>query len=81
MKKLVVAMVVVLGLSVSVHADTAEMMKKQCQYLIYGNGSDICVSDMFMTGIVAGAFYHIPSEQRTEKAKATYGTIKENLIF
>ena len=77
MKKLVVAMVVVLGLSVSVHADPAEMMKKQCQYLIYGNGSHDSVSDMFMAGIVAGAFFNIPTAQRTEKSKASYGAIRE----
>ncbi|MDB2562195.1 hypothetical protein N9X61_01175 [Sulfurimonas sp.] len=55
MKKLIIATMVLVGLAPTVSADMIDDgIKKQCQYIVYGNGSDNSLIDMMMIGIVAG---------------------------
>ena len=67
MKNLLLATAILMGLSSVASANIVDDgIKKQCQYLVYGNGSNDNGVNMVMVGIVMGQTYRTDTENKTQ---------------
>lgn len=68
MKKLLVGILIVIGLSVSAQAYdvSANTLKKHCQYRVYGNGVSMDEIDSYMIGVINGISYMVVFENRSD---------------
>ena len=71
--KIIISILMVLAISYANDKSTA--MKLQCQYIVYGNGIEIDVSDAYLYGIVAGQIFITPMRNRTSIAKDSTNAI------
>lgn len=71
-------LVSILLLSISLFGDTVDnLIKKECQYIVYGNGASDRSISSFMYGVVAGTLYHTEEKDSTKNASGTYADISE----
>lgn len=61
--------IMLLTTSVSADAENDNFMKKQCQYLVYGNGSSDSFMYGTMVGILEGITFTIKLDERTDFVK------------
>jgi len=52
-------------------------VKKQCQYIVYENGKDNIVADMYLLGMVRGFIYNTAEKDSTKASYQSFGNIKE----
>ena len=70
---------ILVGLSTTSSANNIdEIMKKQCQYLVYGTGENNIYINMYMMDIVAGEMYFTSKKKKFDYAhKTTSNQIKK----
>jgi len=67
----------VLASNISADEKINNALKKQCDYLVNGNGSNIEAYNTYLLGIVTGMKYVIPADEAKEYGKnTTAGEIK-----
>ena len=77
--KLMIFMTIFAVLTINVSASTEinNALKKQCDYLVNGNGENIVAYNTYLLGVVTGMKYVIPAKEAKEYGKtALAGDIK-----
>ncbi len=70
--KILMTLLTVTALITTVHAEKdhlSEEITKQCQYIVFGNGENNLLTDIYMLGIVSGIGFTINEEDASEYAK------------
>ena len=58
-------------------ASVDSLVKAECQYIVYGNGTSLSTVSGYLSGAVAGQIYATDKENKTSAAYAAYADIRE----
>ncbi|CAA6809120.1 MAG: Unknown protein [uncultured Sulfurovum sp.] len=63
--------IIVLSMNVSANVKIDNALKKQCDYLVNGNGNNIEEYNTYLLGLITGMKYVIPAEEAKQYGKVT----------
>lgn len=68
---ILITFLAVLSINVSASTEINNALKKQCDYLVNGNGENIEAYNTYLLGVVTGMKYVIPAEEAKQYGKNT----------
>lgn len=75
--KILMAILMITPITASAGDKTNTRLKKQCQYIVYGNGENDPFDDTYLFGIIEGIVFMIPSDERSDYARVKKTIIRE----